>query len=158
MRRRDRWAQLMSEAGATAVEQQTQADPAGPSSTGELLSRLSEQSSRLVREELALAKTEVSQKAKRLGMGAGMLAGAGLMAFFGLGVLITTAILALALIFDAWLAALVVMVALFIIAAALALIGKRQIARGVPPSPGLTIESVKADIDTVKESAHHGTS
>lgn len=125
-------------------------------STSELISQLSEQSSRLIREELQLAQAEVSQKAKRLGVGAGMFGSAGLIAFFGLATLITTAILALALVVDAWLASLIVMVVLFVIAAVLALVGKKQVARGVPPAPERTIESVKRDVETVKESARHG--
>jgi uncharacterized membrane protein YqjE len=139
----------MGDTGATAERSQTNA------STSELISQLSEQSSRLIREELQLAQAEVSQKAKRLGVGAGMFGAAGLIAFFGLATLITTAILALTLLVDAWLASLIVMVVLFVIAAVLALVAKRQVARGVPPVPERTIESVKQDVETVKESAHH---
>jgi uncharacterized membrane protein YqjE len=142
----------MGDTRATAERSQSNA------STSELISQLSEQSSRLIREELQLAQAEVAQKAKRLGMGAGMFGTAGLIAFFGLATLITTAILALALLVDAWLASLIVMVVLFVIAAVLALVGKKQVARGAPPAPERTMESVKQDVKTVKESAHHGGS
>jgi len=124
-------------------------------STSELITRLSEQSSRLVREELQLAQAELTVKAKRLGLGAGMFGAAGLVAFFGLATMVTTAILALSLSMAAWLAALIVMVILFAIAGVLALVGKKQVSQGIPPAPQQTIESVKQDVATVKESAHH---
>src|SRR3712207_5563280 len=59
------------------------APPAGPSepSTGQLISDLTNQISRLVRDEARLAQAEVTQKAKRLGVGAGLFGGAGLFAF-----------------------------------------------------------------------------
>ena len=77
-------------------------------SAGELVSRLSSEVSQLVRDELRLAQAEMSGKAKKAGIGAGMFGAAGLLALYGGGVLITTAILALALAVDAWLAALIV--------------------------------------------------
>ena len=57
----------------------------------QLISQLTEQISRLVRDEARLAQAEVTQKAKKLGVGAGLFGGAGLFAFFGLAVLITAA-------------------------------------------------------------------
>ena len=122
-------------------------------STGELISRLTEQISTLVRDEARLAQAEVTQKAKRLGVGAGLFGGAGLFAFFGLAALITTAILALALVLPAWLSALIVAVVLFVIAGVLALVGKKDVQQGTPPVPTEAIASTKADIQTVKESA-----
>src|SRR3712207_9460787 len=79
-------------AGATRADQQPAPENA---STGQLIGQLTEQISRLVRDEARLAQAEVTQKAKRLGVGAGLFGGAGLFAFFGLAVLITTAVLAL---------------------------------------------------------------
>ena len=46
-------------------------------SLGELLKQLSEQTTRLVHQELELAKAELQQKGKQAGMGAGMFGGAG---------------------------------------------------------------------------------
>ena len=126
------------------------ADPAN-ASTGELVGRLTEQVSALVRSEARLAQAEVTQKAKRLGIGAGLFGGAGLFAFFGLATLITTAILALALVLPAWLAALIVTVVLFAAAGVLALIGKKDVEKGSPPLPTEAIAGVQADIATVKE-------
>jgi Putative Actinobacterial Holin-X, holin superfamily III len=134
----------------------TQAAPPPTSetpSTGQLVSQLTDQISRLVRDEARLAQTEVTQKAKRLGVGAGLFGGAGLFAFFGLAALITTAILALALVIPDWLAALIVAVVLFAIAGVLALVGKKDVQQGSPPIPAEAIASTKTDIRTVKESA-----
>jgi uncharacterized membrane protein YqjE len=123
-------------------------------STPELISRLSEQSSRLVRDELRLAQAELSEKAKSLGRGAGMFGAAGLVAFFAIATMLTTVILALALAVDAWLAALIVTVVLLGIAGVLIVVARRQVSRGLPATPQKSIESVKQDVETVKESAH----
>ena len=77
----------------------------------------------------------------------------GFFAFLGLAVLVATAVLALDLVLPAWLAALIVAVALFAIAGVLALVGKKDVEKGSPPVPTEAISSVKADIATVKESA-----
>ena len=138
-------------AGATRAT----APPPAPedASTGQLIGQLTEQISRLVRDEARLAQAEVTQKAKRLGVGAGLFGGAGLFAFFGLAVLIATAVLALALVLPAWLAALIVAVVLFAVAGVLALVGKKDVDKGTPPVPSEAIASTKTDIATVKESA-----
>jgi hypothetical protein len=136
--------------GATRATAPSQ--PSDPS-TGQLISDLTNQISRLVRDEARLAQAEVTQKAKRLGIGAGLFGGAGLFAFFGLAALITTAILALALVLPAWLAALIVAVVLFAVAGVLALVGKKDVQKGSPPVPTEAIASTKVDIQTVKESA-----
>ena len=122
-------------------------------STGQLIGQLTEQISRLVRDEARLAQAEVTQKAKRLGVGAGLFGGAGLFAFFGLAVLIAAVVLALALVVPGWLAALIVAVVLFAVAGVLALVGKKDVEKGAPPVPTEAIASTKEDIATVKESA-----
>lgn len=118
-------------------------------STAELVQRAAEQVSRLVRDELTLARAELTEKGKRAGIGAGLLAGGGAFAFFGLGALITAAILLLALVLPAWAAALIVAVAMFLIAGVLALVGRRQVSRAVPPVPQATVRSLRADVDVV---------
>lgn len=129
------------------------AAPADPStaSTGQLVTQLTEQISRLVRDETRLAQAEVTKKAKRLGIGAGLFGGAGLFAFLGLAVLVATAVLALDLALPAWLAALIVAVVLFAIAGVLALIGKKDVEKASPPVPTQAIAGVQADIATVKQ-------
>ncbi|GIE77491.1 membrane protein [Actinoplanes philippinensis] len=124
--------------------------PTAEKSTAELVQMASEQLSRLVRDEITLAKAELAEKGKRAGIGAGLFGGAGALAMYGLGAAIATGIIALDLVLPLWLAALIVTVVLFVTAGVLALLGKNQISRAVPPEPLAAIESVKADVDEVK--------
>jgi uncharacterized membrane protein YqjE len=117
-------------------------------SLGELVGQLSEQTSRLVRDEVALAKVELQASAKHVGVGAGLFGGAGLFALLGLATLVGAGVAALALVLDVWLAALIVAVVLFAIAGISALIGKKQI--GQAGAPERAISSVKQDIAEVK--------
>jgi uncharacterized membrane protein YqjE len=126
----------------------------GPS-TGDLVSRLSTELSQLLRDEMRLAQLEVTGKAKKAGMGVGMFGAAGLLAMYGVGVLIATAILALALAVDAWLAALIVAVVLLAAAGAAALVGKNKVVEAAPPVPTRPVENVKADVETVRHPGNH---
>ncbi|MBB5959376.1 putative membrane protein YqjE [Saccharothrix tamanrassetensis] len=128
-------------------------NPTDPS-TAELVGRLSEQVSRLAREEIRLAVAEVKTKGRHVGVGAGLLGGAGVLAWFGVMALIAGLILVLALVMPAWLAAFVVAVAVFAVAGVLALFGRKQIDQGTPPIPEQAVDSVKRDITQVKERAH----
>jgi Putative Actinobacterial Holin-X, holin superfamily III len=125
-------------------------------SLSELLSQLSDQSTTLARKEVELAKAEMAIKAKRLGIGAGAFGGAGLLALFAFGALTATLILALAIVLDAWLAALIVTVAYAAIAGVLALTGKQRVEAGTPPVPERAMESSKQDVETAKQSAKEG--
>ena len=132
------------------------AQPAvGPdASAGELVKNLTEQVSRLIRDELKLAEYEMTTKAKRIGRGAGMFGGSGLVALYGVGCLLAAAIIGLASVLPAWAAALIVGGALLVIAGVAALLGKSQVSKAVPPVPEQTVESVKADVEEIKERAH----
>jgi hypothetical protein len=123
-------------------------------STGELVSKLSQEVSELIRDELRLAQVEVSGKAKKAGIGVGLLGTAGIIALYGVAVLIATVILALALVLDAWLAALIVGVVLMLVAGVAAVLGKNRVAEAAPPVPSDAIASVKQDVAAVKEGAH----
>ncbi len=123
---------------------------AGQASLGELVSQLSTQVPALIRSEIRLAQAEVTQKGKRAGIGIGMFSAAGLLAFFGLGFLLTTAALLLALVVPGWVATLVVTVVLFAAAGVAALLGKKKVAAAGPPVPERAIDSVKEDVATVK--------
>ncbi|WP_018587835.1 phage holin family protein [Salinispora arenicola] len=125
-------------------------------STAELVQRATEQVSRLVRDELALARVELAQKGKRAGIGIGLFGGAAALALYGLGALAATVILLLALIMPGWVAALIVAVVLFVGAGVLALIGKKQVGQAVPPVPEGTVRSVRADVDTVAAAVKDG--
>ena len=119
----------------------------------ELVKQLSEQSSRLARQEMELAKAELAVKGKRAGIGAGMFGGAGMLGFYALGALIAAAILALATAVTAWLAALIVTVILAAIAGVLALQGKTKVQQATPPVPEQASESVKEDVQWAKTRA-----
>jgi hypothetical protein len=118
-------------------------------SAGDLVKDLSEQVSRLVRDELRLAQLELTRKGKRAGIGMSMAGGAGLIAMYGLGALVACAVIALALV----LAALIGGLGLLLIAGALALLSKRQLQRAAPPVPARAAGSVKADIEEIRERA-----
>lgn len=127
--------------------------------TGELVKDLSTQVSTLVRQELELAKVELTAKGKQAGIGAGMFGGAGLFALYGVGALVATAILALSTAVAAWLAALIVAVVLLAVAGVMALMGKARTRRAVPPVPEQTVATVKEDVrytkEHVAEARHH---
>ena len=122
-------------------------------STGELVKQLSEQVSVLVREELKLAQLEMTRKGKRAGVGAGMVGGGGLIALYGAGCLIACVILAISGVLAAWLSALIVGAALLVVAGAAALVGKGRLQEAAPPVPEVAVDSVKADVEQVKERA-----
>lgn len=119
--------------------------------TGELVKDLSTQVSTLVRQELELAKVELTAKGKQAGIGAGMFGGAGLFGLYGVGALVACAILALATAVDGWLAALIVAVVLLVVAGVLALAGRARARRAGPPMPEQTVETLKEDVRYTKE-------
>lgn len=128
--------------------------PSKPASTPELVTQLSNEVTRLVRDELRLAQLEVSGKAKKAGVGIGMFGAAGVIALYGVGTLIATAVLALALAVDAWLAALIVAVVLLVVAGIAALVGRRSVREAAPPVPTEALASAQRDLETAKEAAH----
>lgn len=112
----------------------------------------------LVQREIELVKTEVVEKLKALGIGAGIIAGAVLVLLAMLGVLLTAAILALSQIMPGWLAALLVAATLLIVAVILGAIGYRILKQGVPPVPTESIDSIKRDIRAIKGIGKRGAS
>ncbi len=137
----------------TGQVSQQQAEDLRDRPAGELVQQMSEQVSRLVREELRLAQLELAQKGKRAGIGVGLFGGSGLLSLYGLAAIIAGVALLLALVLPAWAAALIVGAVLLATAGALALLGKRQVSEATPPTPQQTIVSVKADVEVVKERA-----
>jgi MFS family permease len=125
-------------------------DP-GTASTADLIGSLTEQITTLVRDEVRLAQAEVTQKAKRLGLGAGLFGGAGLVAVLGLGAVVTAVVLGIATALPGWVAALVVAAVLFLVAGVLALLGKRDVQRATPPLPTQAIEGLEADVAAVEQ-------
>jgi hypothetical protein len=137
----------MGQANGNGNEQST------ATSVADLVRQLSEQTSRLARQEVELAKLELAAKGKRAGIGAGMFGGAGALGVYALGALVTAAILGLATAVSAWLAAIIVAVALGAFAGALALAGKAKVRGATPPIPEQATESVKEDVQWAKTRA-----
>ncbi len=138
----------------TLLGEPTSSGEGQEASTGQLVKQLSEQMSRLVRDELKLATVEMTGKAKTAGKGAGLFGGSGIVALYGAGCLIACAIIALAGVMRAWLAALIVGVALFAAAGIAALAGRAELKKATPPLPSQAAESVQADVEQIRESAH----
>jgi hypothetical protein len=80
-----------------------------PASTAERVSQAAAQVSTLVRDELALAKLELAEKGKRAGVAGGLFGGAAVLAAYGMGLLLTLAVVLLDVVWPLWLAVLVVM-------------------------------------------------
>jgi hypothetical protein len=115
----------------------------------DLLKQLSQETSTLVRQEMALARAELEQQGKRAGKGAGMLGGAGVGGLVTLGALTATIIALLDLAMATWLAALITTLAWAAITGVLALQGRNEIKQATPPAPQ-TMETVKEDARWVK--------
>jgi len=131
-------------------------NPNTDASVAELARQLSERTTQLARQEVALAKAELAEKGKRAGIGAGMLGGAGVVGLYAVGALIAAAILALATAVDDWLAGLIVGLVLAAVAGVLALLGKGKVQEATPPLPEEAISGSKADVETAKARAQEG--
>ncbi|MGW7379850.1 phage holin family protein [Streptomyces sp. NPDC054794] len=126
----------------------------GQPSVGDLVGRATEQLSRLVRQEAALAKEELVEKGRRAGRGGGLLGAAAAVGYVGLIVLAGSATAALSLTLPVWAAALVVAAVFFVVAAVLAAIGRDRLRRAAPPAPQEALASVRADVEEIRERAH----
>ena len=124
--------------------------------TGELLKQLSDQTTTLVKQEIDLAKAELTEKAKTAGTGAGMFGGAGVAGLFALAALTTCVIAVLDTAMDLWLAALIVAVVYAAVAGVLALQGRNKVQEAGPPVPEQAKESVKEDVEWAKTRAKSG--
>ena len=122
-------------------------------STAELLGQLQQQTTRLVRDELRLAQREFQESARHAGLGAGLISAAGLLAVLGLMTVVAAAVAAIALALPVWAAALIVAAVLFLGAGVAALVSRSQ-AKQVPPPASQSVDSVKQDLDELKEARH----
>ena len=119
-------------------------------SIGDLLKQLSEDTSTLVKQELQLARAEMTEKGKQAGLGAGMFGGAGVAGLLALIALTMCLIFALDTAMPTWLAALIVTAIWGAIAGVLALTGRRKVQEATPPTPEQTVETVKEDVQWAK--------
>ena len=136
------------------VSSSAQFPPEREASTGELVNQLSEQVSRLVRDELKMARLELTRKGRFAGLGMGMYGASGLVALYAIACLLAAAIIAIAGEIRPWLAALIVGLALLVVSAAAALMGRSRVRRATPPIPEQAVEGAKADVEEVKEGMH----
>ncbi len=125
-------------------------------STGDLLKQLSDHTTTLVKQEIDLAKAELTEKGKKAGAGAGMFGGAGLFAIFAFAAVTTCIIAALESPLSLWLAALIVAVVYAVIAGVLALQGRNKVREAGPPVPEQAIASSKEDVEWAKTQAKSG--
>jgi hypothetical protein len=95
--------------------------------------------------DIDLAKREVSEKMKQAGVGAGMLAAAGILALCALGAFTAAAILALAIVLPPWASALIVGGAWALLTLVVALIGKGKLGKATPPIPNGAARAVRDD-------------
>lgn len=130
--------------------QTTDPRTAQPQSLGGAVKQVSEHASSLVRLELELAKTELANKVKNLGLGIGLGVGALLFLLFGLGFALATIAAALATAMSTWLALLIVFAALFLLAGLLGILALGRIKKGTPPVPKQAIQEAKVTAEALK--------
>jgi hypothetical protein len=113
---------------------------------GTLINELTRETASLFRQEIRLARAEISDKARQAGRGAAEIAVGGVMLLVALGALAAAAILALAMVVKPWLAALIV-------AVAVALVGVVVLARGISNVRGGNL-APRRTMDSLRDSAH----
>jgi type IV secretory pathway TrbD component len=123
---------------------------------GDLLGSFAQDTTTLMSQEIELARAEIAVQVKRAGTGAGLFGGAAVVALAGLGALTACAIVALALVLDTWLAALIVGAALLVVGGLLALMGRARMKQVSPPVPERALRSVRQDIGAVQEGVQAG--
>jgi len=127
-------------------------------STTELIRDLSEQSSRLIRQEVALTRADLTQKGAQAARGIGLVVGSGILSLYGLGALIASGILLLSTATNAWIAALIVAGAILLAAGAAALIGKARLTRAAPSPLEAALETATRDMEALRASIREGRS
>jgi uncharacterized membrane protein YqjE len=122
-------------------------------SVAELVKDLTRDVSQLVREEIALARVEMTEKGKQAGVGVGMLSGAAAFALAALGGTMATMIILLDLVMPLWLAALITTAVYGAVAAVLAMRGREELKEAGTPVPERARDSIKEDIQWAKTRA-----
>lgn len=120
-------------------------------SIGELFGAVSQDLSLLMRQEVALAKAEMSEKAAVAGKNAGKVVGGGLLAYVGALALTAALIAGLAAIGVAvWLSALIVGIVYAAVGGILLKSGLDALKRS-PPTPARTVQTLRDDVNWAKE-------
>jgi uncharacterized membrane protein YqjE len=120
---------------------------------GDLLKEVMTDGSMLIRQEIALARVEMAEKAKVYASASAMMAVAAILGVFALGVLTACIILAIDLALPAWLAALIVAAAYLVVAGILVVVGITRMRRAGKPVPEQTIETIKEDVSWARHQA-----
>ena len=107
----------------------------------------------LVRQEVELAKSEITAKCRAAAPGLGMIGAAGLAGLMAAGAMTACAVIVLAIFLPDWLSALLVGAALAAAAYGLAMRGKKTVAQVGMPVPEQAIETVKEDVEWAKTRA-----
>jgi uncharacterized membrane protein YqjE len=126
-------------------------------SLGDLFKELMADISMLVRQEIALARVEMTDKAKIYARASAMIAVAAMLALLAIGVLTACIILAINVALPAWLAALIVGIAYLIIAGVFVSVGMARLRRAGKPLPEQTIETIKEDVSWARHRAKSAT-
>lgn len=124
-------------------------DQVAETSIGELIGDISDDLSRLFRQEVELAKAEIKQEATKAGKAAGMLGGAGFAGYLAVVLLSFAVVFGLANVMDAGWAALIVAVVWAAIGAALYATGRKRL-KTVDPVPRRTVDTIKEDAQWLK--------
>lgn len=128
----------------------TRVTEASNGGVGSAAKHVAEHASSIARLEVELALLEVKQKAAKLGIGIGMLAGAALFGLFLLMFLLAAAAAALTLVLPVWAALLVMAGVILLVAGALAGIGAGLVRKGTPPMPEQAIEEAKLTTEALR--------
>ncbi len=117
---------------------------------GQLVADATHDLSSIMRSEIALAKAEIGADAKRVGAGAGMFAGAGVLAFLALILLLIAAAYGLvAAGLAPWLSFLIVASVLLVIGAILALVGKSTFSK-IKGKPERAIKNAQDTVTAIR--------
>lgn len=122
------------------------------------MQQLTDQVKTLVRDEIALARIELSEKGKKAGIGAGLFGVAAFMGIATFAMLTATLVLAIGLLVPLWAAALIVTVIYAIGAGVAALFGKREVSDIGGPAPQNAINNAKADVGVAMTGVKRGRS
>ena len=128
---------------------QERSDRLAETSIGDLIGDISDDLSRLFRQEVELAKAEMRQEATKAGKAAGMLGGAGFAGFLAVVLLSFAVVFGLANVMDAGWAALIVGVVWAVVGAALYAAGRKKL-KTVDPMPRRTVDTIKEDAQWLK--------